>query len=563
MLTCASVMIVINDRYAKRKHKQLPLCCREVKVSFKDEPGEGTGVARSFYAAVGEALLQEGPLPSPQTCSNDANRGGSSGTPKASRPAGASLGAADMVEIYTAAPEEKRPILLEWLIPLVNKRSEVKSKAEAATVADWITKAMSESSVVLMLAVAKIEDAVLNAGVQAVRDDLRTADKKRKASVGTAQSSFSGGSGATFTKSSATTAASIPSSGGGAASPTKKAKTSSSSSTSRPSTATSTKFVPPRAAPGDSLASRFASSDGEIKALLHCPGKPGFFCPVPGKWTSFLLAWFRAIGRLMGLSVAHNDIFPITFTRPVLKFILGRKVAWHDLAFFDPVLFETLRKTVVAGTSTPSTVESWDLSFVIDLPEWMGGAAVELVPDGSNVPVTSANVRSYVELYAQHLMVEAIRPALVAIRSGILDALPVSSLAGLTAEDFRLLLNGCHKIDVAMLERCCEFVDETGRSGNLMETTKAWFWEIVRGMSTEEQHDLVYFWTSSPSLPATDAGLVPKPCILVRPASDGDAGLLPTANTCISRLSLPAYPSQQILKDKLLMAIQTKTFGFV
>lgn len=104
MLTCASVMIVINDRYAKRKHKQLPLCCREVKVSFKDEPGEGTGVARSFYAAVGEALLQEGPLPSPQTCSNDANRGGSSGTPKASRPAGASLGAADMVEIYTAAP---------------------------------------------------------------------------------------------------------------------------------------------------------------------------------------------------------------------------------------------------------------------------------------------------------------------------------------------------------------------------------------------------------------------------------------------------------------------------
>ena len=163
----------------------------------------------------------------------------------------------------------------------------------------------------------------------------------------------------------------------------------------------------------------------------------------------------------------------------------------------------------------------------------------------------------------QHLMVEVIRPALVAMRAGILDALPSKALEGLTAEDFRLLLNGCHAIDVDLLERCTEFMDETGRSGSLMQTTRGWFWEVVRTMSTEEQHDLVYFWTSSPSLPATEAGLVPRPKILVRPASDGDAGLLPTANTCISRLSIPAYPTKEILKDKLLMAIQTKTFGFV
>ena len=55
----------------------------------------------------------------------------------------------------------------------------------------------------------------------------------------------------------------------------------------------------------------------------------------------------------------------------------------------------------------------------------------------------------------------------------------------------------------------------------------------------------------------------PKPTVVVRPPSEGVAGMLPTANTCSARLSLPSYPSVQILKEKLLAAIQIKTFGFV
>ena len=590
----------LNSQFAKRKHKELPLCCREVKVSFKGEPGEGTGVARSFYAAVGKALLQEGSLPSALMCSSDVN---CDGAYKVTR--GAKLGPADISEIYNAAPEEKRAILLEWLTPLVNKRSAIKSKAEAASVAGWIADNVPESSVVLMLAVAAIDDAVITAGVQASRDKVGAAATSKEGApekqtlmqmqnamqqamqprqqqlvggggsakpemvIGKDSSGGGGGGGAaspTSGKSASSSRDITADTDAAVASPAKRAKkmvsSSSSSSSSGGGGGGSKVFAPPGPAV-TSLATRFATIDGEIKSLIHCPGKPGFYCPVPGKWTSFRLAWFRTVGRLMGLSVSHNDIFPITFTRPVLKYILGRKVAWHDLAFFDPILFETLRKTVAAGTSTPSTVESWDLAFAIDLPAWMGGGSVELVPGGSNVPVTSENVRKYAELYVQHLMVESIRPALDAIRSGVLDALPAAALAGLTAEDFRLLVNGCHTIDVALLEQCSDFVDETGHGGNLMEQTKRWFWELVKDMSTEEQHDLVYFWTSSPSLPATEAGFVPKPCVLVRPASDGDAGLLPTANTCISRLSLPAYPSKQILKGKLLMAIQTKTFGFV
>lgn len=40
-----------------------PLAFNRVKVTFKDEPGEGSGVARSFYTSIAEAILANEKLP--------------------------------------------------------------------------------------------------------------------------------------------------------------------------------------------------------------------------------------------------------------------------------------------------------------------------------------------------------------------------------------------------------------------------------------------------------------------------------------------------------------------
>ena len=37
--------------------------------------------------------------------------------------------------------------------------------------------------------------------------------------------------------------------------------------------------------------------------------------------------------------------------RHVLKYILGRKIAWHDLAFMDPIMYESLRSMVTMAES--------------------------------------------------------------------------------------------------------------------------------------------------------------------------------------------------------------------
>ena len=70
----------------------------------------------------------------------------------------------------------------------------------------------------------------------------------------------------------------------------------------------------------------------------------------------------------------------------------------------------------------------------------------------------------------------------------------------------------------------------------------------------------VYFWTSSPALPASEEGFEPMPSITIRPSDDDH---LPTANTCISRLYIPCYTSKCTLRAKIALAIKTKSFGFV
>ena len=89
--------------------------------------------------------------------------------------------------------------------------------------------------------------------------------------------------------------------------------------------------------------------------LFYSPGKRGFYSPIQGKATPERLNAFRNVGRLMGLCLLQNELCPLFLNRHVIKFILGRKVRFHDLAFFDPVIYESLRQLVVDAENKVST----------------------------------------------------------------------------------------------------------------------------------------------------------------------------------------------------------------
>uniref|UniRef100_A0A1I7YIZ2 HECT domain-containing protein n=1 Tax=Steinernema glaseri TaxID=37863 RepID=A0A1I7YIZ2_9BILA len=92
------------------------------------------------------------------------------------------------------------------------------------------------------------------------------------------------------------------------------------------------------------------------------------------------------------------------------------------------------------------------------------------------------------------------------------------------------------------------------------EKFRQWFWSITSKCTHQEKQDLIFFWTGSPALPSSEESFQPAPSVMLRPT---DIHHLPTANTCISRLYLPYYNSKRLLRSKLLLAIKTRTFGFV
>lgn len=88
------------------------------------------------------------------------------------------------------------------------------------------------------------------------------------------------------------------------------------------------------------------------------------------KSVQFWSDWFGSnnslpIRRLLGLCLLQNELCPIFLTRHVLKAILGRPIQFHDLAFFDPVVYESLRQLVVDAETKDgnSLFSALDLNF--------------------------------------------------------------------------------------------------------------------------------------------------------------------------------------------------------
>lgn len=532
----------LNNQYSAYSRRSMggtpPLAMNRVKVTFKDEPGEGSGVARSFYAAIAEAILSPEKLPNLEGCQagnrslqyserhlpyiiqrlrsrerDKERRSGSAGGQATKSGGGLRYDAPPFVMPGEAGGSGQasndhlsphRQQLGQRLYPRVH--------ALRPSLASKITGMLLEQSAAQLLLLLASEDALrekVDEALEIIVSHGREAETLLDLDV------FNLGERGRR------------------------------STTTRRSDAEE------------------EEDDGEdCSPLVYQPGKRGFYAPRQGKCTPDRLNAFRNVGRIVGLCLLQNELCPISFNRHVIKYILNKRIGWHDLAFFDPLLYESLRQLVLEAESRDSSTvfSALDLTFCIDLCSEEGGGTVELIPGGREQEVTANNVYLYVRRYAEYRMIKSQERALGAIRMGVYDVLPNNTLEGLTAEDFRLLLNGVGEVNVQALISYTSFNDESKESSDKIFRFKRWFWSMMEKMPNQEKQDLVYFWTGSPALPASEEGFQPMPSITIRPPDDHH---LPTANTCISRLYLPLYSSKAVLRAKIQMAIRTKNFGFV
>jgi E3 ubiquitin-protein ligase HUWE1 len=125
-----------------------------------------------------------------------------------------------------------------------------------------------------------------------------------------------------------------------------------------------------------------------------------------------------------------------------------------------------------------------------------------------------------------------------------------------------LLISGLPEIDFDDLEKNTEY-HGYGKKDQVIQ----WFWKVVKSFSKNQKALFVQFFTGTSKVPiggfADLVGMSGLQKFNIHKAHDKDR--LPSAHTCFNQLDLPDYPSEEILRQKLLLAIHegSEGFGFV
>ncbi|KAG7475139.1 E3 ubiquitin-protein ligase HACE1 isoform X1 [Solea senegalensis] len=269
------------------------------------------------------------------------------------------------------------------------------------------------------------------------------------------------------------------------------------------------------------------------------------------------LNYFQFAGQILGLALYHRQLVNIYFTRSFYKHILGIPVSYQDVSSIDPEYAKNLQWILDNDISDLGL----ELTFSVETDVFGAMEEVPLKPGGTSILVTQDNKAEYVQLVTELRMTRAIQPQINAFLQGFHTFIPPSLIQLFDEYELELLLSGMPEIDVQDWYRNTEYT-----SGyDTQEPVIQWFWEVVKSLTQEERVLLLQFVTGSSRVPhggfaylMGGSGLQ-KFTIAALPFT---TNLLPTSSTCINMLKLPEYPSQEVLRDRLLVALHCGSYGY-
>uniref|UniRef100_A0A8C9RD69 E3 ubiquitin-protein ligase HACE1 n=1 Tax=Scleropages formosus TaxID=113540 RepID=A0A8C9RD69_SCLFO len=269
------------------------------------------------------------------------------------------------------------------------------------------------------------------------------------------------------------------------------------------------------------------------------------------------LNYFRFAGQILGLALYHRQLVNIYFTRSFYKHILGIPVNYQDVASIDPEYAKNLQWILDNDISDLGL----ELTFSVETDVFGAMEEVPLKPGGMSILVTQDNKAEYVQLVTELRMTRAIQPQINAFLQGFHTFIPPSLIQLFDEYELELLLSGMPEIDVADWSRNTEYTSGYDQDEPIIQ----WFWEVVHSLTQEERVLLLQFVTGSSRVPhggfaylMGGSGLQ-KFTIAAVPYT---ANLLPTSSTCINMLKLPEYPTKEILRDRLLVALHCGSYGY-
>ncbi|KAH8928415.1 HECT-domain-containing protein [Atractiella rhizophila] len=272
----------------------------------------------------------------------------------------------------------------------------------------------------------------------------------------------------------------------------------------------------------------------------------------------FQLSWYTFLGRMLGKALYDGILVDVNFANFFLAKWLGKQSHLDDLASLDPELYQGL---IFLKNYDGDVEGDLVLNFTVSDIEFGETVTHELIPNGSNIPVTKENRLQYIYLTSHYRLNRQIDAQCSAFFAGLSDLIDNRWLQMFNQSELKILVGGVEgeEIDVDDLRNNTVYSGADGFD-EAHETVRL-FWSVVKRFSNEEKKNLIKFVTSCPRPPLLGFSEL-KPKFAIR-ANGNDTERLPTSSTCVNLLKLPLYKDEKQLKQKILYAINSNSgFGF-
>ncbi|ETO34844.1 ubiquitin protein ligase [Reticulomyxa filosa] len=264
-------------------------------------------------------------------------------------------------------------------------------------------------------------------------------------------------------------------------------------------------------------------------------------------------AEYKLIGVLIGIAIYNNTILDFRFPKVMFKKLLGNPIDFDDFRDFDPEMARGFEQLLQFNGDVENT---FCRNFSVPYSYYGEERSDDLKKDGSKIPLTNDNREEYVDLYVRYLLEESVKVQFESFRRGFQLVCDSELFTKFTSGELELLICGNRQFDFEKLEQTCRYENGFSKQTSLIKH----FWTIVHKLSEEDKRKLLSFCTGSDRVPIRGLGELQ---LTIAKHGSNDAQL-PTSHTCFNHILLPEYSSVEILRERLLTAIQnSEGFGLL
>lgn len=276
---------------------------------------------------------------------------------------------------------------------------------------------------------------------------------------------------------------------------------------------------------------------------------------------------------IMVLGSPHNLNINLNFPLLFYKKLLGLKTNFDDFKVFEPDLSkkyemilkydgdvqEDLDSTFFVRTIIENDVieiptydsEGVPISFETDYDK-TNKKIIEhpLIKDGENMPITNDNRKFYVDLATDFLMNTSVEPFF----RGLSKKYNTEFLEICTPEELQILICGEQVNEIIFLANDVKYIDSSNDPYSATNSYIIAFWEIVNSLTRTDKLNFLEFIAGSKIIPA--GGIANMELKIMRTNNVNQA---PSSHSCNYLLGLPRYDTLEILRERLMIAIEDTT----